>query len=442
MHHASRMARLDRALRSPTALFCAWGLLITLRVLMIALEVQPTSDARWYFSRASDLAAGLGYLNASGEPTAYWPPGWPMALGMAFRIAGASVWTVGLVNLSCAAASGWLILDLARKLAPDGSDGELAGRCALLLYAIYPNAFAYVPLALTEVFYTFLLLLITWLLTVRRGTLGTVVAGLVLGFATLVKAQTLAVVPLILGIALLRQPQWWRHIPRAVGHAIVLIVLAGVVVAPWTMRNERLLGHRVVVSTNGGITLFTGNNDSARGDFTPEDPAVRALDARTDLDEVEWDALAGREGIAWIASNPGRFIGLMPLKAFRLWAPDGEGEWAYQGGYARYAEHVALFRSVRYANHLFYVMLLTGFAIFTVHSGWRRWRWRPAGEGWAGWWLLPCGIAAYPTAIALVFSGQSRFHFPVMPFMCIACGWLLADIMQARRDAERKSAHA
>jgi hypothetical protein len=41
------------------------------------------------------------------------------------------------------------------------------------------------------------------------------------------------------------------------------------------------------------------------------------------------------------------------------------------------------------------------------------------------WWILPYAIALYPTAIALVFSGQSRFHYPVMPFVAMCSGWLL-----------------
>ena len=49
------------------------------------------------------------------------------------------------------------------------------------------------------------------------------------------------------------------------------------------------------------------------------------------------------------------------------------------------------------------------------------------GHKLADWWLLPYGIAAYPTAICLVFSGQSRFHFPAMPFIAMTCGWLIAD---------------
>jgi hypothetical protein len=41
-------------------------------------------------------------------------------------------------------------------------------------------------------------------------------------------------------------------------------------------------------------------------------------------------------------------------------------------------------------------------------------------------------VALFPTAIAVVFSGQSRFHYPAMPFVCLIAGWLVADWLSRR----------
>lgn len=411
-----------------------WALFVLPRAAILLIAPAPTSDAAWYYSRAEMLASGLGYLGDHGAPTAYWPPGWPLALSAVFRLFGVSVASVGLFNLACAALSGWLLYDLARRIA--GS--EAAGRIALLLYAIYPNAIGYVPLALTEVFYTTLLLAVCWLLVARRSAAAFVLAGLVLGLATLVKAQTLVVVPLILAIELLRLPDFWRNawrrVPLAGLRFVLLIALAGVVVAPWTLRNQAALGHTVLVSTNGGITLFTGNNDSARGGFTPEDAAVVALDARTDLDEVAYDIEAKRLGVEWIAAHPGKFFALMPMKLVKLWATNGEAQWAYEAGLPGYARWDGLFRAVRIGNQLYYMALLAAFAAALATQLVRRWRARTKpGAILIDWWLLPAGIAAYPSAIAMVFSGQSRFHFPAIPFVCISGAWLLADLAARRR---------
>lgn len=398
------------------------------RAALTLLEVTPTSDADFYYTRAVMLADGRGYLSIWGIPTAFWPPGWPMALSLVFRLTGPSLVALGLFNLLCSAASGWLTLDLGRRL----FGSELAGRLGLLLLALYPNAIAYVPLAMTEVFYTSLLLAGCWLLVPRPAGWRLIAAGAVFGIATLVKTQSLVVVPLVLAIALFGEANVWRRMPGLAARGVLVLAIALLTVLPWSLRNQAQLGTFVMVSTNGGITLLTGNNDSADGGFTPDDPLAKAHYARGDLTEVQADQEAKRLALAWIADHPSAFVRLAPLKLARLWVTDGEAQWAYETGYRDYARHAGLFRAVRIANQLYYYALLLGMLLAAALTLRQRLR---GGEHWIGWWLLPLGIAAYPSLIAAVFSGQSRFHFPAMPFVCMACGWLLADWLSRRREA-------
>jgi hypothetical protein len=189
------------------------------------------------------------------------------------------------------------------------------------------------------------------------------------------------------------------------------------------------MGAWIPVSTNGGITLLTGNNDSARGGFTPDDALVKALDARKGLSEMEYDAEASRLGKEWIKAHPAEFVKLMPMKLFRLWGPDGEGQWAYETNSAGYRAAPFAFTMLRAANQLWYFALLGLFAVAAVLMIRKR---RAGRERVIDWWVLPYGIALYPSAIAMVFSGQSRFHYPVMPFACMAAGWVLAVWLERR----------
>lgn len=425
----ARPPLLERLAASPRALAGIWAMFIGLRLAVLLIPVAPSSDAEWYVLRAIGLAAGHGYLDNQGQPTAFWPAGWPMALSVVFRLTGPSLLALGLFNLASAVLTGWLALLLGRRL----FGSEAAARLGLLLLAIYPNAIAYVPLGLTEVFYTALLLLGCWLVIARtpghRGALWLVGAGLVFGFATLVKAQTLVMVPLLFAIEWLRRGEIWRRLPGLAAQGALVLAVAALTVMPWTLRNHAQLGHWVAVSTNGGFTLLTGNNDSAAGDYTPDDPTVEALMARKDLDEVSRDAEAKHLGLAWIAAHPDRFLALAPRKLMRLWLPDGEAEWAYQAAAPSYARFELLYRGVRVANQAYYALLMLGFAAAFVIMTLRR---RARGEPWVDWWLLPWGVAAYPSLIALVFSGQSRFHYPVMPFVCLACGWLVCEAVSTR----------
>jgi 4-amino-4-deoxy-L-arabinose transferase-like glycosyltransferase len=443
MHGRSQPATADRArmaspgawfAQSRAALLLVWALFLLPRAAILLVGVAPTSDAAWYYDRAVELAAGLGYLR-DGAPTAFWPPGLSLALAAVFRCFGASIAAVGLFNLAMGAIGGWLTLDLGRRLFAS----EAAGRAGLLLLAVYPNAVGYYPLAMTEVFYTTLLLACCRLLIGRPSLLRLVLAGVLFGLATLVKAQTLLVVPLVFAIALLRQGETraavLARLPSLFGRAGLVVLVALLTVAPWTIRNHAVLGHWVAVSTNGGLTLLTGNNDSATGDYNPGDPQVVALQHRKDLGEVAMDAEAKRLGMAWIAAHPARFVALMPRKLARLWLPDGEAQWAFESGSPAFARAPRVFWVLRYANQAYYLLLLAGFlAAFAIKAR-QLWRAGRRGLGLVDWWLLPYGIAAYPSAIALVFSGQSRFHYPVMPFVCMSCGWLLAELLLRRRPA-------
>lgn len=403
-------------LSKPGSIYFIFALYIFPRIAILFLPIEPVSDAAWYFARASELANGLGYSEA-GTPTAFWPPGWPIMLSIVFKAFGASVLAAQIFNLGCAILIGWLTLDLGRNIL----QSEVAGRVALLLLAIYPNSIGFVPLVLTEVFYTSLLLTGCWLLVVCRGYSALLIGGLIFGVATLVKAQSLVVIPLIFGISVLRAQINVKNILVAAGKCATVIMLAALVVFPWSYRNYQVFGEWVAVSTNGGLTLLTGNNPSARGDYSPDDLLVTSIH-RSVENQLDVDKEARNRAIEWIKANPGRFVGLMPLKLFRLWAPDGEAEWAFQAGYKNYANYGFWFRVTRYINQGYYVCLMLGF-------------------GWVGflllsrkvkistnrfdWWLLPYAIALYPTMIALVFSGQSRFHYPVMPFVMMCCGWAL-----------------
>jgi hypothetical protein len=414
----SRLAlRLEWFATDKSVLLGIWALYFALRAAVLLIEVAPTSDAEWYFARAASLAAGQGYLDNAGNPTAFWPAGWPIALGLVFARFGISAVSLGLFNLVSAMLTGLVTLALGRRLF--GSEG--AARAGLLALAVYPNAIGYVPLALTEVFYTALLMAGCWTVVTRTSRWQLVAAGVVFGIATLVKAQSLVVVPLLFAIDWLRMGRVWERLPRLLVDGLLVLAIAMLTVLPWTIRNEVRLGHWVAVSTNGGYTLLTGNHDTASGDYTPDAPVVKELMARPGLDEVTRDAEARRLGMAWITAHPDRFLALAPRKLMRLWLPDGEAEWAYQGGAPGYARFEMVYRAVRVVNQGYYGVLMLAFAAaFGVMIARRR----RDGQRWIGWWLLPYGIALYPTLICVVFSGQSRFHYPVMPWVCMTAGWL------------------
>jgi hypothetical protein len=271
---------------------------IVLRLPLLALDVLPTSDFEWYFDAARSIAAGDGFAD-KGILTAFWPVGWPGFLGGLLWLFGPHVWVGQCANLVLSVAVIGLTAVVGRRLFPDNP----AWRLAILLIAILPNQIAYVPLMSVEIFFESLLLL-GYVLVMARTALA---AGLVFGVAALTKTQAVFI-PAVLALPLVACGirQWVRA-----------VVLTGVVmlavILPWTVRNYMVLHAFVPVSTNGGYTLLTGNNPSAMGRYTWDDPLVADL-SKDPRDQVEMDRVARDRAWAWMSANPMAFVRLIPFE--------------------------------------------------------------------------------------------------------------------------------
>ena len=378
--------------------------------------MYQSSDFLWYFQTASQIAAGSGY-SEGGVLTAFWPVGWPGFLAALFFITGPSALAGQIANLCFSV----FVFLMTAKLGTKLFRSRMVGRVAVLILTLYPNHIGYVPLLSTEIFYQFLLLLGVGLLMQER-VVPALLAGLVFGVATLTKAQSLLLPGFIMLGAFATAPsrQSLVKLAKLLGVVYVATILT---VVPWTYRNYTVFHAFIPVSTNGGWTMLTGNNPEANGDYTPETVLAQGI-SHNPAEEVAMDGLARARAIAWIKDNPIGFLTLLPKKFFRLWAPDGEAEWFYQAGFTHYDANVLLFRGLRGMNQLYYFAILAQ----AVPAIWLLLRRRPKISRWAGTGLWICG---YFSLISLAFSGQSRFHFSLMPFVVIYAAWTLVFAMAA-----------
>lgn len=400
-----------------------------LRAALVAfVQVEPTSDFLWYHDRAVGIVEGNGY-SEGGVPTAYWPVGWPAAAALLYKIFGANTMVLSVANLCFAAVTFFLVLALGRQM----FGSEIAARIGVFLLAIYPNNIAYTALTATETFYTFLLLLGTWIFITKRTFFAAALCGLVFGYATLTKPQTLLMPIILVGISFLFE-SGHRLKLRTLGHGAVLYVAMAIVIAPWIYRNYTVFGEPVFISTNGGWAMYVGNNPSvmkSRGFPTDDGPEVQALLKKTFTvaNQVESSRQARAAALAWIRENPGTFLVLMPIKAYSLWSVDGEAEWSYQSGTPSYDRHTAIFRAVRILNQGFYVLMFIGFVAGGI--GLLRIYLNPGRRSEVPIWALAgYGYAAYTTLQCMIMAGSYRYKFPLMPFVILGCAWAVAAWLQ------------
>src|SRR5690606_12773883 len=77
------------------------------------------------------------------------------------------------------------------------------------------------------------------------------------------------------------------------------------------LRNGRVMDGCALVSTNGGWNLAIGASPRATGRFE----ALHAADGCRDVTgQVQQDRCWQQRGLAWIAADPARWLGLVPAK--------------------------------------------------------------------------------------------------------------------------------
>jgi 4-amino-4-deoxy-L-arabinose transferase-like glycosyltransferase len=386
----------------------------------LATQFEPTfdDDAYRYDFTARALANGDGYVHLDGRPTAFWPPGYSLLMATLYVVFGQHVLAAQMLNVLLGTAAAGLVYLLGRQLA-----GHTSGIVAAGLVACWPSLIFFTGVTLSETAFSFFALLGLWLLvtTVQRrdappsGTL--LVAGLVLGFATLVRGQAL-LLPIVVIPYLLIAGLGWRVAMRAL--AVVTLGVAAIVL-PWTMRNAIELDAFVLVSTNAGVDFWIGHHERANGAFGDEggDPLVfRHPELDPIAREVRVNNEGFREGLKYALTHPAQEVLLPFKKLFWLYYNDEEGLKWNEGHGAQEFLPSAL-RQMFYSVSNVYYFAVLALAALGLPRGLLFTKPGPA---------LLLSLFVYWTAIHLIFFGDVRFHAPIMPVVALmaAMAWFPA----------------
>lgn len=135
-------------------------------------------------------------------------------------------------------------------------DRRVAGVAAILVGLLSFNTI-YVSTESTDSVCTALFMLMVW--TFDRGRNRDRVwwfaaAGALAGIAAQFRPNLILIPFVLAGLNWLLGPRSWRRIQQGA----VIVILAGLMLAPWTIRNYRLTGQVMPTSTHGGIQLWYG----------------------------------------------------------------------------------------------------------------------------------------------------------------------------------------
>ncbi len=247
-------------------------------------------------------------------------------------------------------------------------------------------------------------------------------AGLVLGLLGVTRPNLL-----ILGVlsAFLMLIWLWRQVGGRRTLAVIAILAAGTILptAATVFRNYLVTGGFVLLSTTGGINLWTGNGPDADG-YSPIPSGIEwertwyvAMGAGR-MNSRAQDAFWRDKSLHWILGRPGAAGRLFVKKLYLYWnAYEVPNNVSYDWG----REHSWLLRVVPLTFAAIGPLGLVGMAL----GGWRS---RRAA-------LLALSIPAQMITVA-VFFVAGRYRMPAVPALCIFAAFAVQEL--ARLVGQRR----
>lgn len=393
----------------------------------ISRDFLIAGDAAGYWELGQKLAAGEDYSIYTPPRQAMRMPGYPVFLAASIRLCGKRLLPVRLMQACVGTAACWFLHLLGTTLVD-----ERTGLLAAFLAAVSPTFVGFSPLILSETLFAATLL--ASLILMAKLSVGwpplakptndaaensppsncriwlAIGTGITVGAACYVRPSWLLTAPLFCAIHLLMT--WIGRKHNAIGHTravmtaktlecVFVVVGLAASLAPWTVRNSRVIGHAIPTTLWVGPSLYDGLNPKATGDsdmeFFEEDNLLATMT------EYEMDHEYRRRSWEFVRENPSRAIQLGFVKVGRLWKP-----WPNAAQFQQWwlCLIVAAF-----------FLPTVGFALFA--AGRRKFDVRCL--------LLTAGPVIYFTAIHSVFVGSLRYRLPAeYPLLILSAAGAIA----------------
>jgi 4-amino-4-deoxy-L-arabinose transferase-like glycosyltransferase len=402
----------------------------------IADSWRPTSvrDPGLYLVLSEMVANGDGYRypGADGGATAYYPPGYPVALGgvqRLVRLVPGDLSSFGVAigfNIVLSVLTILLVFELCRRL----FDPQV-GLVAAGAIALWPNIVVHSGVVLTETLFLFLFVLMLLVALATRevarspGWARVATVGLLFAMVAMVRPTSFVVAPVFLLL-------WWREgAVVALRRCAVVGAMVVALVLPWTIRNWVTMDALVLVSTNTGDNLCIGHNPDTTGGYQqppgcnlgtkPEEQQLKRPES-----EVVRQSENVRNALDHIRHHPLDMWVTLPDKLYYTLYADTDGLFAATDYFNRplWDEPGVWYRRAKMLTDTYYYVAgvagIVGLLLLVRRSDPARRRL---------FFVVVClGQLAAP---ALTF-GDLRFKFPIYPALAAGAGVLAMAVIRRR----------
>lgn len=414
--------------RSRALVAQAWPLLalaLALRVgeILATPHWTAVADPADYIRHAVSIANGHGMAEsviAQGGPSALRPPAYPYLLGAVFAVTGDSETAGRLVSALLGVVTVALI-----GLVADILWSRRAALAAMAIAAVYPPLVLVSGTLISESLALPLMLGLLLLLLEYRGRprpswVGPA-AGLIYALCLLDRpALSVLAVPLVAAL--------WDRRARglaAARTAAVALVVAGIAIVPWTLRNASEFHDFVPISTQSGFLVAGTYNETSDHDrvlpgaYRPASlaPSLAPIIANRSLDENELSKELGKAGRRYAKNHPGYVPRVLWWNGLRLLSlTDGirndKFAYSFQGIAPGFATAATI---------CWYVIVLAAIAGLVLGA-----------MRDVPWWLWIAPVLLYLSVIWI--SGDVRYRLPIEPFAIWLAGFAVVAAAERLRD--------
>ncbi|MGZ3625319.1 MAG: ArnT family glycosyltransferase [Ktedonobacteraceae bacterium] len=407
-------------------IFC---LALTVRILYnntVAYHYYPLHDSAFYQGMAFHMLNEHCFCLEAYVPTVDRAPLWPFIIAGLSVIFGPSDYFARIFLSLIGSGTCVLVYFFARDLF-SWRIGVVAGVFA----AIYPELYIYDGWLYTESLYIFLLFAICYALyrlqlTPERNLRSWIICGVLLGLLSLTRPNGIIVIGLFVIWCFIMVWQKFLSLRVTIRGVLVTIVIAIVLIGPWTARNYLVSHSFIPVATGDGTVLLGAYNNEVLIKSTypggPKGTWINPLVSSPDIVrpfplhtcappcEVAREAAFKNAAIQWIQANLTVMPHLLKLHFINMWQPD-----TYEADLptVRFAQQP----STQFVVHMMKTWPIYLFILATLGLAVTLWRWREL--------LFIYFMIILTVAQNIFYYGSARLRAPIEPMLILlAAGFI------------------
>jgi 4-amino-4-deoxy-L-arabinose transferase-like glycosyltransferase len=385
---------------------------------------------------AVELTEGKWFLNEDGTSSGRRPIGYPVFLGLIYKLFGVQLKYVWISNLAFYALTAALIYAMGCCI--------FSSRVALIatfLFTIYPISVYSVNMTTDENLFLPLWYLGLYLIfcevrgqPIRRNW---VLYGIIFGYTTMTRTHSIFM-PLIIGLMYFLKKMRWKKIILATLTVAMMMQLLNV---PWIIRNYKAWGVPVLYGANFHYVYSHFNSTASiegwghiprKGEPGYSEELEAAMATRN---EGLMHRQAKKEMIRWIITHPSTFLvmGSGRLLHFMNWNRKG-GVWPiwyqysdskefYDSGQPLPGSPISVLEEIAFLAYylIFHISLLS--IILLVR------RWRTFDRAKKNSLIILCACFAFYFLEHMVIFSHRKYRFPLEPLMILIASYAIDYVM-------------